>query len=126
MTKKPDVRATVKDVVNQVLDRPLVFVDWRSLPIEARRRWGGDARGALQNKALQALIGRSGLIGEGEETTGELVKDCIEHIARNDNNFEEVPNMRMTINDIELIKKTLEDMLYLEPIETKDNLTSSI
>lgn len=116
---------TAKELVNSILDREIVWVDWKSLPTDARKAWGKDAEQALHNRTLQSLIGKSSAIG-GMNTSGELVKRCIEQIARRSKSHDETHDTRMIMCGVELIRELLEEMLVSEGHETKENLNEPI
>lgn len=116
---------TPQEVVNTVLDRPIVWTDLESMPLEVRRRWGADARAILTNPVFISLVGRSGLIFD-TATSGEMAKNLVEHIARYAKSFEEVRDLRMTINGIELIRKELERALFEEKKPTEEEPNAPI
>lgn len=117
--KKP----TARDVVDAILDRPIEWVDWRELPYEARKNWGGNAKIVLENQAFQAVFGKK---DKGVLTNGELVKGLIESAVRKSNNWQQIQDVRMTINGIELARELLEEMLFKEVVPTTDNINSAI
>jgi orotate phosphoribosyltransferase-like protein len=84
------------------------------MPLDMRKQWGADAKAVLENRCLQHIIGKSVTICDGVETNGEVIKRCIEAIARHSKSHEETENIRMTMNGIELVRELLEEMLYQE------------
>ena len=118
-SEKPKPTATA--VVDQILDRPIVFFRWQMLSPQERRNWGAEAKAALSNRALQAIFGKSALLGE-EATNGEYVKIVIEDIARYSRSQEQTDNMRHLIIGVEKMREMLEDMCVerSEPQEVKE------
>lgn len=114
--KKP----TARDLVDSILDRPIEWVDWRKLPHDARKNWGGNAKNVLENQAFQAVFGKK---ENGVLTNGELVKGLIESAIRKSTNWQQVQDVRMTINGIELARELLEEMLFkeVEPMNEEPN-----
>lgn len=114
-------KPTATAVVDSILDRPIVFFRWQMLSPQERRNWGAEAKAALSNRALQAIFGKSALLGE-EATNGEYVKIVIEDIARYSRSQEQTENMRHLIIGVEKMREMLEDMCVerSEPQEVKE------
>lgn len=115
---------TAKAVVDAIMDRPIEFVDWKSLPHEARLRWSNDARLVLTNPAFISICGK--MIDQAKKTNGELVKILIESGTRYSKDFQQLQDVRMTINGIELVREELEKMLYREQPESTEDLNAAV
>lgn len=114
---------TAQALVDHVLGRPIEWVDWRSLPHEARLQWGNNALSVLRNPAFVSLCGQA-LDAEKGKTNGELVKNIIESGFRHSSDYEDLKDARMTVNGIELVREKLEEMLYSEQESTQEDLYS--
>lgn len=114
---------TAKALVDHVLGRPLEWVDWRSLPTEARIRWGNDALSALRNPCIVSLCGQSLDLQKGK-TNGELVKNIVEAGFRQSDGYRQLKDARMVVSGIELVREKLEEMLYHEQEPTQEDLYS--
>lgn len=114
---------TATDVVNRILDRPIEWVDWKSLPEDARLQWSNDARSVLRNRAFISLCGK--VVEQANKTNGELVKVLIESGVRYSETVQQMKDIRMTINGIELIRENLEKMLYQVDEPTMDDIHSA-
>lgn len=117
-------KPTATDVVNCILDRPIEWVDWKSLPHEARLHWSNDAQAVLNNPAFISLCGK--MKDDARKTNGELVKTLIESGFRYSENLQAMKDVRMTINGIELIRENLEAMLYAEQPTTTEDIQAGI
>lgn len=109
---RPKEPVDPRGVVDAIMDRPLQWVNWRDLPLDARRTWSNDAKAVLSNQAFIALCGS--IDKNGQPTNGELAKDIIEHIGRYSKDHAETRDMRMTLNGIELIRDRLSEMVIDE------------
>lgn len=116
---------TAKDLVNSILDRDIVTVDWSSMPEELRRGWGDDARQALSNRCIQHLIGKVDMVS-GASTSGEIVRRCIENIARRSTSQEQTEYIRHIMIGVELIRELLQEMLSLGIEERVENPNSPL
>ncbi len=112
-------KCTAKKLVNDILDRPLVWINWQAMPTQERKNWGAIAKAALENRALQSLIG-------DKNSSGEIVKRCIENIARRSSSQEETESMRHIICGIELVRELLEEMLVTEDRITVEDPNAAI
>lgn len=106
-------KCSSKDVVNQILNKPLEWTEWRALPEEARKQWGNDALSLLNNRVFQSIFGKSEVLG-GANTSGEYVKMCIENIARASSSQIETEQIRSLICGIERIREMIEEMIIVE------------
>lgn len=118
-------RPTARHVVNRILDREIKWVNWQAMPEDKRRSWADQAKSALGNQALQSLIGVSETLGE-KATNGEIVRRCIENIAKRSKDHRETENMRMIINGVELIRELLEEMLLPSQKESMEDIHAPI
>jgi hypothetical protein len=118
-------KPTAKALTDSILDRPIEWVRWSEMPEDARRHWADMAKSALNNEALQSLIGKSERIGQ-RATNGEIVKRCIESIARHSKSHEETEAIRMTINGMELVRELLEEMLLPVEVESTEDIHAAI
>lgn len=116
---------TARGVVDYILERPIEWVDWKGMPIDLRRAWGQKAKTALENDALCSIIGKSALV-HATESNGEIVKRCIEAVARRSHNHDETNGIRMTINGMELVRELLEEMLWTEDRDSQDDPNAPI
>lgn len=98
------------DLADSILSREITWIDWKAMPLEARKQWSGDARSALQNRCIQHLIGKSAST-EPVATTGEISKRCMENVARYAKDHRETENIRHIMCGAELVKELLEEML---------------
>lgn len=110
---------TAEAVIEKILNRPLAWVDMTKMDVATRRQWGGHATALLQNPLFQALCGTVGKT-KSEETSGELVKDLIEHIAKKSKDHEETRDLRMTINGVELVRERAAAWLFFETQATNN------
>lgn len=120
---KKEVGPNAVDVVNKILNRPIVWTEYRKLPEGDRKSWGQFAMELLRNPVFISICGR---IVDGEKTNGELVKTLIESGMRYCEDFQGMKDIRMTINGIELVRELVEDSLYQETKETFDNLNETL
>jgi len=124
MPKKKDTHLTATLLVNQILDRPLIWVDRSKMTDEVRQVWATEAQSLLRNRVFIALCGKT---IDGEKTNGELVKIMIEHIARYSSSHEETRDMRMQMSGIELIREHAESFLLPPEIQpSMDHLNDPI
>lgn len=114
-----------KDVVNRILDRDIVTVDYGSMPEDARKSWGGEAKSALSNRCIQHLIGKVDEV-TGKNTSGEIVRRCIENIARYSKSQEETERIRHIMIGVELIRDLLQEMLYKEVAATEEDINAPL
>ena len=119
--KCPEPTAT--DVIEKVLKRPIQWVDKSKLDLANRRVWGGHARSLTDNPLFQAICGKIGS-DPSEDTSGELVKIMIEHIAKHSKNHEETRDLRMCINGIERIREEVNSWLFFENTSTNEELNA--
>lgn len=110
---------TAEAVIENILRRPLAWVDMKKMDTNTRRTWGGHALSLLNNPLFQALSGTVGLNGD-KDTSGELAKDIIEHIAKQSRDHAETRDLRMTLNGIELLRERAKNWLYLDTESTNN------
>lgn len=116
---------TAEGVVNKVLDRAIVWVEWEDMPPEERKKWGADARSVLMNPVFMSLAGRSSVL-HGKATSGQIAKNCIEEIARRSKSHEETVGIRHVICGVELIREILEECLYQESRVTNEEPNAAL
>lgn len=117
-------KCTAVKLTNTILDRETVWVAWKQMPAQERKNWSAIAKAALDNRALQSLIGRSKLTKEGE-TSGEIAKRIMENVTRSSKSQEQTENMRHILCGVELIRELLEEMVLVneQPVLTDPNST---
>lgn len=119
----PEITATA--VINRILRRPITWVDKSKLDIPNRKAWSGHARSLIDNPLFQAICGKIGNT-EAEDTSGELVKIIIEHIAKHSKNHEETRDLRMTINGIERVREEVASWLFNESTSSMEGLNDPL
>lgn len=110
-----------KEVVDRIVDRPIKWIEWQKMPHDKKVEWYKNAQSVLRNIVFRSLVGSN-----EPRINGEIVKNIIEHIARHTENFEQVRDLRMTINGVELIKQYLEEIPNPEENVTKDEIYKAI
>lgn len=118
-------KCSSRTVINQILDRPLEWVEWKELPLDARKQWSNEAVALLNNRVFQSICGKSSLVG-GKVSNGEYVKILIENIARHAKSFEETNNARQIILAIDRIKEMVEEMVIVERQVSQGDLNAAI
>ena len=109
----------LSSLVGGILDRPIQWVKWREFNRDQRRMWGNEARALLENPVFRSLCGT-------KETSGEIVKDLIEKTFRYSERHEQTRDARMIMCGIELIREKVEEMLWNEQNETRDDILNPI
>lgn len=113
---------TATGVINNILKRKIIWTAWKKMSLEGRKAWSLQAEQLLRNPVFVSLCGR---VIDGEKTNGELVKNLLESGVRYAEDYEQMKDIRMTINGAELIREMAEEMLYQEQPETHDDVNAA-
>jgi hypothetical protein len=91
-----DLKTNPQRAVEDILGREIKYLDVSKLTDEGRLAIYNEAQLLLRNRVFQSLVGKA--------------KNIIEQISRYSKNFDEVRDLRMTINGVELIRQYAEDI----------------
>lgn len=107
-------KATSELVLEKIMKRGIEWFDYDKLDENAKKRYYAD---------IQAVIKNGSFINE----LNHLIADQVEYIAREAKNWDEVMNIRMTINAVDMIKERLESVPDpRQPIPSMDNIDEAI
>jgi len=124
LAPKDVIEPTIQYLICKILDRPIRWIDWKSLGKEDKLAWGREAKSVLENRAFKSLCGYKKQ--DGTKINGELVKVIMESGFRHSGDYQSLRDARMIICGIERIWEELESMLYEEEKETNENLNAVI
>ena len=114
LTKDILSRSTPELVLRKIMGRDISWFDYDKLDENAKKRYYAD---------IQAVIKNGSFINE----LNHLIADQVEYIAREAKNWDEVMNIRMTINAVDMIKERLESVPDpRQPIPSMDNIDEAI
>ena len=117
-------RSAPQIVVENILKRKIKWVDASKMSIDQSIAWYNEAQALLKNKVFISLAG--GTDKDGSITNGELVKELIEEVARSAQDWEQVRDIRVSINAIEMIRNKVEAIQDPRDNQTKNNIYSAI
>ena len=101
-------------VIENILQRGISWYDYRELAEAKRVTYYSDAVNVLENNTLKNEI-------------NHLLSDLVQHIAKKSTDFQEVRDLRMTINGVELLRERLSSIENpLKPENPDEDLHSSI
>lgn len=114
-----DLKTNPQRAVEDILGREIKYIDYNTLTDDGRLAIYNEAQLLLKNRVFQSLVGK---VENGSKINGEIAKNIIEQISRYSKSFDEVRDLRMTINGVELIRQYAEQIQ--DPRKQKENVTT--
>lgn len=102
-----------EQVIANILKRDISFYPYEKLDYESQRDYYFEAQSILNNEVFK-------------NETKHLIADWVENIAYKSKDFQDVKDIRMTINGLEFFKERLKKITNPEKIETKNDLDNPI
>ena len=106
-------RANPIEVVKEVMNSDIEFYDYRELKPSERKAYFMEARAVLKNKTVQNEI-------------RHIYADLVKHIATKSFSYDEVRDIRMTINGVKILMDKLEEISPGDEEPTKKDIHASI
>jgi hypothetical protein len=102
-----------EQVIENILKRDISFYPYEKLDYESQLSYYADAQSILNNEVFK-------------NETNHLIADWIEHLAYRSKSFEDVKDIRMTINGLEFFKERLKKITNPEKEQSFEELDSAI
>lgn len=108
-----DGRANPIEVVKDVMKDDIKFYNYKELKPDERMNYFKSAQAALNNQAVQNEV-------------KHIYTDLVQHIATKSFNYDQVRDLRMTINGVKILIDRLNEVSSGEREKTKEDIYSSI